>query len=347
MEQIEQEMTFQQKAGGADVELVSIRQIAGSGGNECNFSPVLRTAAIRFFLAHLSIGGADNPIGGFIQPSIGVKLIANADSGPVGQSQYALVPKRVRVFETAELPPTAVEFTGHSDKMQTGFTGESGGEREEVVSPATGRQTFQFEVGKVFLQKFGTATVNPAGVVENRHSGIVFPDRFNRPRIVAFQHFPAETLPILLPFRFQAEAKHVVQTVRAAALPLQHDIEKDTIGIWKEHHHLLDHRTEMIEISAVETELVKTRFEKRLCSPRRDAGWVDFAPFRMSLRAEFIPAGGEINWNPDSDLVRGINLSPEEIERKSGMHRADLRWMIAVAVVAKGEAGDRIDRRLQ
>ena len=67
----------------------------------------------------------------------------------------------------------------------------------------------------------------------------------------------------------------------------------------------------------------------------------------MSLRAEFIPAGGEINWNPDSDLVRGINLSPEEIERKSGMHRADLRWMIAVAVVAKGEAGDRIDRRLQ
>ena len=127
---------------------------------------------------------------------------------------------------------------------------------------------------------------------------------------------------------------------------MQHDIQKDAVGIREEYHHLLDHRTEMIEVSAVEAEFVKSRFKERTGSPRRNAGRVDFAPLRMGLGTEFVAPGGEVDGNADSHLVRRIELGAKEIEGERRMHCSDLRRVIAVAVVAERKTGGRFDRRL-
>ena len=272
-----------------------------------------------------------------------MKLVADAALRAAGDHRGALVAQRVRVLEAAELAPGGVELSGHAEEFHPEIAAVGGRHRVVVVAPAAGRQRFKFEVAEV-LENLGVAHRHMAGVVEDRHLRIAAPGGGGAPLVVFEQHLPRIGEAVLRLGRIESFRLHSRHAVFAAAGALRNDVEEDPVRVGEERHGLFDLAAEVVQIGGVEAEFRETRFERRMVPAAPAPLAIDFAPFGVFPPLHLIDAGGEVDRHVDADLVAGVDLFAQQVEFEMGMHPPHFGRVVAPAVMAAREAGDRIDR---
>jgi len=109
-----------------------------------------------------------------------------------------------------------VEFSGHSEEVESEIPAVCGGHRIVIVPPSAGREGFEFQMREIG-QNLVIADRQISAVVEDRHGGIDAADRFEGPLVIIQQNLPGVGLPILLLLRIEPVADHALHAGRTAA----------------------------------------------------------------------------------------------------------------------------------
>ena len=330
-------MLFQKQTRGSDISGRGFR-FRENG----NFRETACITAPRFFLFDFGVCGSDQLISCLIQFAVRVHLIADAALGIIGKHGGAFITERVRVLESTEFAPRAVEFAGHAEKIKTEIAAVCGGHRIMIVSPAAGRQRLQFQMAEI-RQDLLISERDVAAVVENRHFGIHTAQGFKSAFVIVQQHLTRVCFAVFRFLRIVSLPIHAFHARRTAARRLRNNVEKNSVRLWKQCGGFDDMFAQIVQISCIETERMKSRFQ-RACHPSgvRPLG-VDFPPFGMVFRHIIVDPGGQIDGNIDVDFLAGVHLGAEEIEFQIRVHHSDFGRVIAHSVVTEGETGDGIN----
>jgi len=163
--------------------------------------------------------------------------------------------------------------------------------------------------------------------------------------VVFLQRHPGGLPAVLLLLWIKPVGLHEIEAPSSARLVLHDDVEEDPVAIRVQAHRLADLLAEVIEIRAVEVHHVKPGLE----NPLRPAGvgsvLVDLPPLGMGVGGQVVHAGREINRSVDPGLLGCLVLRPEQVESEVRVDLAHRGRMVAPAMVAFREKGNRIDCR--
>ena len=95
----------------------------------------------------------------------------------MGKTERRFEARRVRMLVTAEFAPGGMEFARHAEIVHAKRLRIACGQRKVVVTPASGRRRFQFQM-TVDMGKVAAAATLMAAVMENRKTGLDLVHRF-------------------------------------------------------------------------------------------------------------------------------------------------------------------------
>ena len=161
-------------------------------------------------------------------------------------------------------------------------------------------------------------------------------------------------LRVALVLRIQSLRPHTGHAVRAiAGLVEEHNVVKQAVQIGVAVAHLARNVIDMPRVIAAQAQMIPCTGGARIVGAGVRIGavaalhavFIQHTPFGVSLRVQRRPARGDIDGRGHADFMRSLDHRAGEIE--AGLHRGVLRpharGIVAIAVMALGEHGDRVD----
>ncbi len=176
-----------------------------------------------------------------------------------------------------------------------------------IVTPAAGRQRFQFQV-RVHMGQVAPPAPNMSAIVKDRQPRLVLMNGLVRAAGVVRVGLLAQGLHRRRVTRVLSDVEQRLQAGVADAGPNTNDVEEDTVGVVIPNH-LLDLRDQNIQVRCVQAELVVSGLQECVCPVHPVIGVAD-QPLGMPPRFLLIQPRGKVNRRLDTDIVRGLDLCP-------------------------------------
>ncbi len=290
---------------------------------------------------------ADEVVGGLSELAVGMELVPDGDPGAGGEHDGGFVLELSFGFEGPEVAPHADEAAreaAHGEAEGSHVARHYG----EVEVADGGRKGLYLEIcdeGDVLAGAYADAAVvverkiGADGAGEGAGALDEFADRLASEGVLvlfvfgveaALCHFVAAELAVA---GFVAEADDVVPEAVGFV------ILEDLLGLRDE---------DFLDVGAVEADGCPASggpfFGRRFVA--RGPVCVHLTPVGMVLRDEFVPGDAVIDGGEDAALVAGGDHLAEEVEVEAGVHGADFRVIVGIAVMAFREDDDGIHVRV-
>ena len=213
-----------------------------------------------------------------------------------------------------------------------------------VVAPTARRERLELEVRKERQEAVrAELRADVAAVVEDAHLRVELARGGGGALVVEAQRLDRGAVDVLGPVEPQPVLAHPALAPFAAAGLLADDVEEDAVRVREEPARLADLVAEVVQVGRAEAHRVEAGL-RGLGDPAQVLALVVHrAPLGVLVRRDVVDAGGEVDRRRDADLLRGVDLRAQEVEREVRVHPPDLRRMVGPAVVALGEERDRVD----
>ncbi len=347
VENIVEIVALQHDAVGAQILLDALGQGIGAdlaevlGGKQADIGHQFGAFQIFFSLFHFCVGCADELIGGQIELTVGVELIAHGTASATGVGQGGLIAQGVRVLEAAELAPGEVEFARHTQIVTPQGTGVGGGAGEMVVAPAACGQRFQLKVALVLKGDVPPLEDGTAVVVDDGQTGDDPLHGLGHAGGVAVVDHTGVLPSVGVAVGVKSQHLHALDAIGTPTRRHANDVQEQTVKApLVVGQHFLDLGGELIQIGGTEAETVVAGVGVEIAPI---SVFVMNEVFGMAMGVLLGKACGDIDLGADAQLLANGQLLAQKITAKVRMREVCLGGMIGPTVVALGKEGDGAD----
>ncbi|OPZ25187.1 MAG: hypothetical protein BWZ02_02569 [Lentisphaerae bacterium ADurb.BinA184] len=239
---------------GADDALAGVTRgqhvAAGERPDGGDFGEGCSAVAPRLAGFDVGVGFADQVVGGAVEASARVELVADAAAGAVGEGLAALVEEGGLGLDPAEVGPALVEAGGHPQGGQAERAHETHVQGEVGVAPAAGRQGLDL---RVLEERLLLGEVGQGAAVEPGRDGGPFLQAVNESLVLAHV-VQCDLVGVACAVRFglgvEAGLAHALERPdRAAGLVPAH-VEEEAVNRAEEAHDLFDLGGQVLAVGA-------------------------------------------------------------------------------------------------